>query len=108
MLFMLQERDTDGRQEGNSSALWRSRKSNRFEHRYKKLSDEVAQKVDEVIVTLLSSDRPERKGIEKTASRKGYFAWELGQSCRVLYRPIYEEKVIEFFRVCSHNEAYLP
>jgi mRNA-degrading endonuclease YafQ of YafQ-DinJ toxin-antitoxin module len=68
----------------------------------------VAQRVDETIVTLLSSDRPERKGIAKTASRKGYFAWELGQSCRLLYRPIYAEKVVEFFRVCSHNEVYQP
>lgn len=88
--------------------MWRSRKSNRFEHRYKKLSDEVAQKVDEVIVTLLSSERPERKGIAKTASRKGYFVWELGRSCRVLYRPIYAENTVEFSRVCSHNEVYQP
>jgi mRNA-degrading endonuclease YafQ of YafQ-DinJ toxin-antitoxin module len=68
----------------------------------------MAQRVDEAIVILLSSERPERKGIPKTASRKGYFAWELGQSCRLLYRPIYDERVIEFFRVCSHDEVYEP
>ena len=88
--------------------MWRSRKSNRFLHRYKKLSDERAQRADEAILTLLSSDRPETKGIAKTASRKGYFAWELGQSCRMLYRPIYAEKVVEFFRICSHDEIYEP
>ena len=88
--------------------MWRSRKSNRFEHRYKKLSDEMAQRVDEAIVALLSSERPETKGIAKTASRKGYFAWELGQSCRLLYRPVYQDKVVEFFRVCSHEEVYEP
>ena len=88
--------------------MWRSRQSNRFEHRYNKLTDEMVQRVDEVILTLLLSERPEKKGIAKIASRKGYFAWELGQSCRVLYRPIYEERVVEFFRVCSHGEVYEP
>jgi mRNA-degrading endonuclease RelE of RelBE toxin-antitoxin system len=88
--------------------LWRSRKSNRFEHRYDQLADELAQKADDAIITLLSSPRPERLGIPKTGPRKGYFAWELGRQCRILYRPIYEENTVEFFRVCSHNEVYEP
>jgi len=88
--------------------LWRSKKSNRFEHRYNKLSDEMAKKVDEAISSILSSERPEKIGVMKTSSRKGYFAWELGQRCRVLYRPIYPDRIVEFFRVCSHDEVYKP
>jgi mRNA-degrading endonuclease RelE of RelBE toxin-antitoxin system len=68
----------------------------------------MAKKADDAIITLLSSLRPEQLGIPKTGSRKGYFAWELGQQCRILYCPIYEENVVEFFRVCSHNEIYEP
>ena len=88
--------------------MWRSRKSNRFEHSYNQLSDELANKADEAIITLLSSPRPERLGIPKSGSRKGYFAWELGRKCRILYYPVYEQNVVEFFKLCSHDEVYGP
>ena len=68
----------------------------------------MAERVDSALKSLLSEDRPERLGISKKASRKGYFAYELGRSCRIIYRPDYGEKVVEFFRVCSHTEVYNP
>jgi hypothetical protein len=68
----------------------------------------MADKADEALITILSTERPERLGVMKTASRKGFFAYELGQSCRILYRPIYESHIVEFFRICSHGEVYEP
>lgn len=88
--------------------MWRSRVSDRFESIYNRLSAEMVRRVDTAIIALLSSRRPELMGIAKKGSRKGYFAWELGRSCRILYRPDYDEMVIEFFRVCSHKEVYGP
>lgn len=84
----------------------KSKPSNRFKHCYNYLSDEMAKRTDEALQSLLNMDRPERAGIQKTAKRKGYFAYELGQNCRITYRPEYSEMVIEFFRLCSHKEAY--
>ena len=88
--------------------MWKSKPSNRFKGSYKNLSDEMAKRADDALQNLLTADRPERIGIQKTAKRKGYFAYELGRSCRIIYRPEYDEKVIEFFRLCSHTEAYEP
>jgi mRNA-degrading endonuclease RelE of RelBE toxin-antitoxin system len=88
--------------------LWKAKLSNRFKSSYKNLSDEMAQKVESALESLLSANRPERLGIPKKANRKGYFAYELGRSCRIIYRPNYGEKIVEFFRVCSHTEVYYP
>ena len=102
---MKQGRTINGNADGYSF-LWRSKKSNRFERRYKKLSEDMAKKADEAIITLLSSPRPEILGIRKSGKINGLLAWELGDSCRILYRPLYEEKTVEFYRICSHNEVY--
>jgi mRNA-degrading endonuclease RelE of RelBE toxin-antitoxin system len=88
--------------------LWKAKPSNRFKSSYKNLSDDMAQRVDSALKSLLDADKPERLGIAKTASRKGYFAYELGRSCRIIYRPIYDQKTIELLRVCSHKQAYNP
>jgi len=88
--------------------LWHARRSRRFVNRYERLSDELADQVDEAIRTLLSAERPERYGELKKGKRKGYFAWDLGRSCRMLFRPDYSERIIDFFRVCSHKEVYGP
>lgn len=88
--------------------MWRAKPSNRFQRSYNRLSDELADRVDEALETLLSSDRPELIGIRKGARRKGYWSYELGRECRILFRPDYDEELIEFVRVCSHKEVYGP
>ena len=88
--------------------MWKSKPSNRFKSSYKNLSDEMAKRVDDALQSLLNADRPERIGIPKTANRKGYFAYELGRSCRIIYMPEYADRLIEFFRLCSHTQAYNP
>lgn len=106
MLYMNQERVQEIKED--KFDLWKSKPSNRFSRAYNNLSDEMAKRVDEAIETLLSSERPELFGVQKTGSRKNYFAWEFGRACRLLFRPEYAQRVIEFFRVCSHKEAYGP
>ena len=86
--------------------MWRSKPSNRFIRRYDDLSDEMAKRADEALEIILSHERPERLGIAKHSSRKGMFAYELGNSCRILYYPKYESRTVEFFRICSHGEVY--
>jgi hypothetical protein len=49
-------------------SLWRAKPSNRFKSSYKNLSDEMADRVDNALKSLLSEDRPERLGIPKKAS----------------------------------------
>lgn len=88
--------------------MWKAKPSNRFKSSYKNLSDEMVKRVDSALKSLLEADKPGRLGILKMASRKGYFAYELGRSCRIIYRPIYEQKTIELLRVCSHKQAYNP
>ncbi len=88
--------------------MWEVKSSNRFESSYEKLGKDMTQRVDAAIQTLLNADKPERCGIAKKGSRKGYFSYELGRSCRIIYRPLYDQKKIEFLRVCSHKEAYAP
>jgi len=88
--------------------LWRSKPSPRFERSYENLSDEMVDRVDEAIRIILSSQRPERLGTQKRGGLKAYFAYELGRKCRILYRPQYDQGIIDFFRVCSHKEVYGP
>lgn len=88
--------------------MWQFKPSNRFKSSYKRLSNELANAVDDALKTLSTEERPERLGIPKMSSRKGYFAWEFGRSCRLLYRPDYANNILELLRVCSHKEAYEP
>ena len=88
--------------------MWRSRKSNRFQSKYVRLGNRMATRVDSTIALLLSSERPELQGEPKDASRNGYYTYEFGRGCRLLYRPDYVQKIIDFVRVCSHKEVYEP
>jgi mRNA-degrading endonuclease RelE of RelBE toxin-antitoxin system len=88
--------------------LWKAKPSNRFRRSYNKLDSEMVERVEGALQSLLNADRPERLGIQKTGRRKGYWAFELGRSCRIIYRPEYDEGLIEFFRLCSHTEVYEP
>lgn len=86
--------------------LWHAIRSNTFVSSYKHLSSELAERVDNALRTLLSSERPERLGVFKTGPIRGLFAYEIGAKCRILYRPDYERRAIELFRVCSHKVVY--
>jgi mRNA-degrading endonuclease RelE of RelBE toxin-antitoxin system len=53
--------------------LWKAKPSNRFKSSYKNLSDEMAERVDSALKSLLSEDRPERLGIPKKAKVDGSY-----------------------------------
>ena len=84
--------------------MWRVSKSNPFNRSYVRLSKELAERVDDAIETLLSAEKPERFGIPKGGLH--VFAYELGQKCRILYRPDYTNNILKLFRVCSHKKVY--
>ena len=68
----------------------------------------MAKKVDSTLQSLAEAENPENLGVPKKASLKGYFAYELGRSCRIIYRPVYNQNTIELLKVCSHREVYGP
>ena len=88
--------------------MWDHIRANRFDSSYNRLRDDLANRVDDVIRTLVKSKRPELYGKRKTGPMKGLYTWELGRECRVLYYPDYNDNLIVFFRVCSHKEVYGP
>ncbi len=108
MTYIPRDQNSEEKAESRNQSLWHSIKSNRFERGYANLSDEMAKRADNALRTLLSSQRPEELGDWKKGPWRGYFSWELGRSCRLIYRPDYDERVIFFPRICSHKETYGP
>jgi mRNA-degrading endonuclease YafQ of YafQ-DinJ toxin-antitoxin module len=88
--------------------LWRINKFNRFESAYRRLDDEWVERVDAALRILTKTSRPETLGASKSSTLRGFFAYELGRDCRILYRPDYNAGILEFHRVCSHKEVYGP
>ena len=87
--------------------MWSFDPSRRFKSSYKKLHQELRDRVDDALKTLASNPEPERLGIFKKNIRariKGCYAFELGRSCRILYFPDYGRRIILLLRVCSHKE----
>lgn len=88
--------------------MWKPGRSNRFKKGYKKIGAELLKRVNKALKTLLESEHPENIGQIKTGAKKGYFSYEIGRSCRILYLPHHDTKVLEFARICSHKEVYGP
>ncbi len=58
------------------------------------------------IIDLENSENPLALGIQKHGSLRNYWAFELGQECRILYNIDTESHTINLHRICSHKEAY--
>jgi addiction module RelE/StbE family toxin len=86
--------------------MWKQWASNRFKKGYRKISNEMVERVKKAVKKLVESEHPERYGVPKKGNLSGYYAWELGRQCRILFKPHYDENTIEFARVCSHKESY--
>ena len=86
--------------------MWRSVRSRRFKKRYAKLTDKEAERVDKALMDLLTSRRPDLLGIPKHGRLRGCRAYELGRSCRILYRVDFERHLVQLFRLCSYKEVY--
>lgn len=82
-----------------------------FKHLYKKKLKApkfVIDKVDNAIRELSEIDRPDSVGIYKKGNLEGTWAYELGNSNRILYtiNDLNGTKEIILLKVCSHKDVY--
>lgn len=68
----------------------------------------LRKKVTTAIQELAESSEPRDLGTFKSGPLRGYYAYELGLECRILYDVDSRRKIIRFHRVCSHKEVYGP
>jgi len=66
----------------------------------------MVKRVDEAIRALITSEKPETLGVPKKLDEMILYTWEFGRSCRLLYKPDYDQRIVDFYRVCSHKEVY--
>ncbi len=86
--------------------LWRIERTNLFVSSYKKLSSQLQNRVDDAILHLAKSENPEDAGIPKKGKFKGYLAYELGRSYRLIYKVISQQKIILLVVVGDHKSVY--
>ena len=86
--------------------LWRVELSDLFDSSYRKLSSQMQCRVDEAISHLAASENPADAGIPKKGRLKGYFAYEIGRSYRLIYKVISRQKIILLMVVGDHKSVY--
>ena len=62
--------------------------------------------MDEAILHLATSKNPADAGIPKKGRLKGYFAYEIGRSHRLIYKVISRQKIILLMVVGDHKSVY--
>ena len=77
-----------------------------FVSSYRKLPSQMQSRVDEAILYLAKSENPADAGIPKKGRFKGYLAYELGRSYRLIYRVINQQKIILLVVVGDHKSVY--
>jgi mRNA-degrading endonuclease YafQ of YafQ-DinJ toxin-antitoxin module len=60
------------------SSFWTAKFTGTFKRSYKRLSEEVKQRVEMAIITLLSSKNPRKEGHALHGSWEGCYSYELG------------------------------
>lgn len=86
--------------------LWRVELSDLFDSSYRKLSSQMQGRVDEAISHLATYENPADAGIPKKGRLKGYFAYEIGRSHRLIYKVISRQKMILLLVVGDHKYVY--
>lgn len=84
--------------------MWKPSKSNRFQSKFNNIGSDLVDRAVEGILILVTAERPELFGVPKRGPWSTYYAYEIGRSCRILYKPHYDSGIIEFARICSHKE----
>jgi mRNA-degrading endonuclease RelE of RelBE toxin-antitoxin system len=88
--------------------LWTLWISRRFKQRYRELDTVLKERVSKALEKLEKSDNPRDLGEFKKGPWRGYYAYELGLQCRILYDTLAQERKIRLHRVCTHKEVYGP
>jgi addiction module RelE/StbE family toxin len=84
--------------------VWGISRKSKFKTQYKKLPQQIQNKVDEALIALAKSEKPRLLGTYKQSL--GVWAYELNDSYRMLYNVNDSENLIELFRVGDHKEVY--
>ena len=86
--------------------MWRIERTNQFIRCYVKLPSQMRRRVDEAILQLAESENPADAGIPKKGRFKGYFAYEIGRSYRLIYRVVNRQKIVLLVVVGDHKSVY--
>ena len=73
---------------------------------YKKLSSELQARTDCAVRTLARSESPEDLGIQKKGRFRGYFAYNLGRSYRLIYQVCTLQNAVLLIVVGDHKSVY--
>jgi addiction module RelE/StbE family toxin len=84
--------------------VWSFSRKNKFKTQYKKLTEQIQNKVDEALIALSESSNPRLLGTYKQSLE--VWAYELNDNYRILYNVKDSENLIELFRVGDHKEVY--
>ena len=86
--------------------LWRIERTGLFVSSYRRLPPQLQSRVDEAILHLAESENPAEAGIPKKGRFKGYLAYEIGRSYRLIYKVINWQKIILLVVVGDHKSVY--
>ena len=86
--------------------MWRIERTGLFVRSYRKLPSQLQSRVDEAILHLAKSENPADAGIPKKGRFRGYLAYELGRSYRLIYKVIDRQKIILLVVVGDHKSVY--
>jgi len=86
--------------------LWNTQKTKSFEKSYRKLSSVLKKQTDIAIINLATSVNPENMGNPKRGKFKGYFAYEISRSHRLIYKVINPQQIILLIIVGDHKLVY--
>jgi len=84
-------------------SFWTAKFTGTFKKGYKRLSEEVKQRVEKAIETLLSSENPRKEGHKLHGPWEGCYSCEIGPKYRLIYKVEFERKEIEFLAVGTHK-----
>ncbi len=82
---------------------WTPRYSGPFQRDLRRFSKEVKSKVDTAVEELLKAEDPRRVGHGLHPPWLSCYAYEIGLRYRIIYRPDFKEKMLEFLRVGTHK-----
>ncbi len=86
--------------------LWRIERTGRFVRSYRRLPSHLQDRVNEAILHLATYENPADAGIPKKGRLKGYFAYEIGRSHRLIYKVVSRQKIILLLVVGDHKYVY--
>jgi len=83
---------------------WAFDRKNKFKKQYKLLGSVRQGRVDNALLQLAASQRPESLGVYKPSME--VYAYELGHGDRIIFKVSYDNRTIELVRVGDHKMIY--